>query len=275
MATSQKHTHSHSHSLSLPLQDRVAIVTGSSRGIGREIALHLASLGARIVVNYASNSSLADSLVAQINSDASVGGGAALPRAIAVRGDVSDPNGVKALFDSAEREFESAVHILVNSAGVTDSNYPTIANTPVEDFDRIFSVNTRGAFLCCKEAANRLVRGGRGRIILLSSSAVAALRPTMGSYTASKAAVEAMTHILAKELKGTGITANCVAPGPIATEMYFAGRTEEQIKASIAVSPLNRLGEPKDVAPLVGFLASDAGEWVNGQVIRVNGGYIS
>ncbi|MED6158374.1 hypothetical protein PIB30_032235 [Stylosanthes scabra] len=273
MATSEQHFQSQSPSL--PLQDRVAIVTGSSRGIGREIALHLASLGARIIVNYASNSSLADSLVAQINSDADVGGGAALPRAIAVRGDVSDPNAVKALFDSAERAFESAVHILVNSAGVTDSNYPTIANTPLEDFDRIISVNTRGSFLCCKEAANQLVRGGRGRIILLSSSTVAALRPTMGSYTASKAAVEAMTHILAKELKGTGITANCVAPGPIATEMYFAGRTEEQVKASIAASPLNRLGEPKDVATLVGFLASDAGEWVNGQVIRVNGGYIS
>ena len=138
-----------------------------------------------------------------------------------------------------------------------------------------YSVNARGAFLCCREAANRLVHGGGGRIILLTSSAVAALRPTFGAYVASKAAVEAMTHILAKELKGTGITANCVAPGPIATEMYFAGKTEEQVKANIAESPLSRLGEPKDVAPLVGFLATDAGEWVNGQVIRVNGGYVS
>ncbi|MED6167785.1 hypothetical protein PIB30_006065 [Stylosanthes scabra] len=257
---------------SLPLQDRVAIVTGSSRGIGREIALHLASLGARVLVNYTTNSSLADSLAAQINSDAAAA--AVLPRAIAARGDVSEPNDVKALFDSAEQGFGSAVHILVNSAGLLDSKYPTIANTAVEDFDRIFSVNARGSFLCCKEATNRLKHGGGGRIIMLSSSLVGALRPNFGAYTASKAAVEAMIHILAKELKGTGITANCVAPGPIATEMYYAGKTEEQVKANIAESPLSRLGEPKDVAPLVGFLATDAGEWVNGQVIRVNGGYV-
>ncbi|KAL1314400.1 hypothetical protein HN51_041206 [Arachis hypogaea] len=258
--------------MATPLQDRVAIITGSSRGIGREIALHLASLGARVLINYTSNSSLADSLAAQINSHAAAG--AVLPRAIAVRGDVSEPNDVKALFDSAEREFGSAVHILVNAAGVLDSKYSTIANIAVEDFDRIFSVNARGSFLCCKEAANRLKRGGGGRIIMLSSSMVGALRPTFGAYSASKAAVEAMIHILAKELKGTGITANCVAPGPIATEMYYAGKTEEQVKANIAESPLSRLGEPKDVAPLVGFLATDAGEWVNGQVIRVNGGYV-
>lgn len=137
-----------------------------------------------------------------------------------------------------------------------------------------YSVNARGAFLCCKEAANRLIRGGGGRIIMLSSSMVGALRPNFGAYAASKAAVEAMIHILAKELKGTGITANCVAPGPIATDMYYAGKTEEQVKAAIEESPLSRLGETKDVAPLVGFLATDAGEWVNGQVIRVNGGYV-
>ena len=137
MATPQQQHQPHSQSR--PLQDRVAIVTGSSRGIGREIAIHLASLGARIVINYTSNSSLADSLAAQINSDADAGGGGApTPRAIAVRGDVSDSNDVKALFDSAERAFGSAVHILVNSAGVIDSKYQTIANIAVEDFDRIF-----------------------------------------------------------------------------------------------------------------------------------------
>lgn len=265
-------TSSQPQSQCLPLQDRVAIVTGSSRGIGREIALHLSSLGARIVVNYTSNSVPADSVIAQINSDASGHGN--LPRAITVRGDVSDPVHVKALFDEAERAFNSPVHILVNSAGVLTSTYPSIANTSLEDFDRTFGVNARGAFLCCKEAANRLIRGGGGRIIMLSSSLVGALKPNFGAYTASKASVEAMIHILAKELKGTGITANCVAPGPIATDMYYAGKTEEQVKAAIAESPLSRLGETKDVAPLVGFLATDAGEWVNGQVIRVNGGYV-
>lgn len=137
-----------------------------------------------------------------------------------------------------------------------------------------FSVNARGAFLCAREAANRLKRDGGGRIILVSSSLVGALKPCSSAYTASKAAVEAMAKILAKELKGSRLTVNCVAPGPIATELFFAGRTEEQVKRVIEECPLDRLGETNDVAPIVGFLATDAGEWVNGQVIRVNGGYV-
>nr|AFK41362.1 unknown [Medicago truncatula] len=198
-----------------PLQDRVAIVTGSSRGIGKEIALHLASLGARLVINYTSNSHLADSVAAEINANQTT------PRAITVRADVSDPEGVKSLFDSAEQAFNSPVHILVNSAGVLDAELPTIANTTVETFDRIMNVNARGTFLCAKEAANRLKRGGGGRIIFLTTSLAAAFKPGYGAYTASKAGVEAMTKILAKELKGTGITANCVAPGPTATELFL------------------------------------------------------
>ncbi|KAF1879660.1 hypothetical protein Lal_00033318 [Lupinus albus] len=260
---------------SLPLHNRLAIVTGSSRGIGRQIALHLSQLGARLVINYSSdNSAPADSLAAEINAVAAAASSASIPRAIVVRADISDPTQVQLLFDSAERDFNSPVHILVNSAGTLDSKYPTIADTSIESFDRVFSVNATGAFLCSKEAANRLKRGGGGRIILFSSSQVAALRPGFGAYTAAKAAVEAMTKILAKELKGTGITVNCVAPGPIATELFYGGRTEEQVKKIINESPLERLGETKDVAPLVGFLASDAGEWVNGQIIRINGGYV-
>ncbi|KDP20270.1 hypothetical protein JCGZ_06856 [Jatropha curcas] len=256
---------------SLPLEERVAIVTGASRGIGKAIAVHLASLGAKIVINYASNKEQADVVAKQINSSCSQKD---TPKAITVQADISDPAHAKSLFDEAERAFGSQVHVLVNSAGVLDPKYPSIANTSLEDFDRTFSVNTRGAFLCCKEAANRLKRGGGGRIILLSSSMVGGLRPGFGAYAASKAAVETMIKILAKELKGTGITANCVAPGPVATEMYFAGKTEEQIRKNIEESPLGRLGETKDIAPVVGFLATDAGEWINGQVIRVNGGYI-
>lgn len=255
-----------------PLHDRVAIVTGASRGIGRAIALHLASLGAKLVINYTSNSAQADLVASQINSSSSCSPNT--PLAITVRADVSDPTQVKSLFDRAQEVFNSPVHIMVNSAGVIDSKYPTIANTSVEDFDNIFSVNARGAFLCCREAANRLKRGGGGRIILLSSSLVGALKPGIAAYTASKAAVETMTKILAKELKGTGITANCVAPGPIATDLFFDGKTEEQVKRVIDECPHGRLGEPKDVAPVVGFLATDASEWVNGQVIRVNGGYV-
>ncbi|KAK2975396.1 hypothetical protein RJ640_029269 [Escallonia rubra] len=252
-----------------PLQGRVAIVTGGSRGIGRAISLHLASLGASLVINYTSNSAHADQVAALINSTSGS------PRAVAVQADVSDPSQVKSLFDAAGAAFNTPPHILVNSAGILDDKYPSLLDTDLETFDRILAVNTRGAFLCCKEAAVRMRDvGAGGRIICLTTSLVASVRPGYGAYTASKAAVEAMVKILAKELKGTRITANCVAPGPIATEMFFAGKTEEMVKKVVEECPLSRLGQAEDVAPVVGFLAGDAGEWVNGQVIRVNGGYV-
>ncbi|KAJ8559899.1 hypothetical protein K7X08_003957 [Anisodus acutangulus] len=257
-------------SQNLPLQDRVAIVTGSSRGIGKAIALHLASLGAKLVINYCSNSTQANDIVSQINSTSNSNS----PRAIAVKANVSDPDQVKSLFDAAESTFQSPVNILVNSAGVLDEKCPSILNTTVEDFETTFDVNARGAFLCCKEGANRIKRGRGGRIICLTTSLAASLKPGYGAYTASKAAVEAMVKILAKELKGTGITANCVAPGPIATDMFYEGKTEEIINKAINDCPHGRLGQSEDVAPVVGFLAGDASEWVNGQTIRVNGGYV-
>nr|VDD53393.1 unnamed protein product [Brassica oleracea] len=291
-----------------PLAGRVAIVTGSSRGIGRAIAIHLAELGARVVVNYTTKSSDADLVAAEINGLPAVTGNG--PRAIVVQANVSEPSQVTSLFDAAESAFESPVHILVNSAGVLDPKYPSIANTSVqdfdrtfsafespvhilvnsagvldpkypsiantsvEDFDRTFSVNTKGAFLCSKEAANRLKQGGGGRIILLTSSMTRGLKPGFGAYAASKAAVETMVKILAKELKGTGITANCVAPGPIATEMFYEGKSSEVVEKIAAENPFGRVGEVRDVVPLVGFLAGDGGEWINGQIIPVNGGYV-
>ncbi|KAL3715508.1 hypothetical protein ACJRO7_007269 [Eucalyptus globulus] len=240
----------------LPLWGRVAIATSLSRGIGRAIAVHLASLGVKVVVNYTSiNFSSPDF-------------------AISVRADVSDPESVKSPFDAAESTFGSPVHILVNSAGVMDAEHFSIADTLVEEFDKIFSVNARGTFICCCEVANRLKRHGGGRIVLLSSSLAVALKPNYGAYTASKAAVETVARVLAKELKGTGITANCIAPGPIATELFFAGRSEEYVKGVVEACPHGRLGKADDVAPVVGFLASNGSEWVNGQVIPVNGGFV-
>ncbi|KAJ6824203.1 short-chain type dehydrogenase/reductase-like [Iris pallida] len=222
--------------MALPLTGRTAIVTGGTRGIGRAISLHLASLGANLVLNYAANSAQADLLAAEINSSGSG------TRAVTIRADVSDPEAVKSLFDLAEEAFGAAAHIVVHNAGVLDPKYPTIASTALEDFDAIFSTNARGTFLVLREAANRLARGGGGRIVALSSSLVGALSPGYGAYTASKAAAETMVRILAKELKGTGITANCMAPGPIATEMFFSGKSEETVKRIAEMNPMGRLG---------------------------------
>lgn len=255
---------------SLPLDGRIAIITGASRGIGKAVAIHLHSLGAKVAINYASNSTQADLIASELNAS----GTSSYPRAIAIKSDISDPDQVKRLFDRAEQEFSSKVHILVNCAGVMDPKYPTLANTSVDDWDMTFNVNTRGAFLCCKEAANRLAHGGGGRIILTSTSVVGFPMPGYAAYAASKAATETMAKTLAKELKGTGITVNCVAPGPVATEMFFAGKTEEMINRVVEACPLGRLGEPKDVSKVVGFLARDDGEWINGQIIRANGGFV-
>uniref|UniRef100_A0A803MMA3 Uncharacterized protein n=1 Tax=Chenopodium quinoa TaxID=63459 RepID=A0A803MMA3_CHEQI len=234
---------------------RVDIVTGASRGIGRGVALHLASLGAKLVINYTSPSSKthADQLVSQINS---------LPissittlRAVAIQADVSDETRVKALFNTAEQTFNTQPHIVITSAGIFDSKYSSIFDIEASHFDRIFGINTRGTFLCIKEAANRVKRGGGGRIVTVSSSVAGSLKEKYGAYAASKAAVEAMTTILAKELKGSGITVNAVAPGPVATEMFFEGKSEEMVKKVIDSCPLKRLGKVEDVASLVGFLA--------------------
>ncbi|EEC81585.1 hypothetical protein OsI_25050 [Oryza sativa Indica Group] len=251
----------YSSQLPWPLAGRVAIVTGASRGIGRGIAAHLSALGASLVLGYASSSAEADALAAE------------LPRAVAVKADVSDETGVRALFDAAESAFGAGAHILVANAGLLDDRYPHLSNTPTADFDRTIAVNLRGAFLCLREAANRLPRGGR--IVAITSSVVASLPPGYSAYTASKAAVEAMVRTMAKELKGTGITANCVAPGPVATDMFFAGKDEAWVKRTVDANPTGRLGDPGDIAAMVGFLCTDAAEWTNGQVIRVNGGYVS
>ncbi|ATF87754.1 SDR family oxidoreductase [Burkholderia gladioli] len=239
---------------------RAAIVTGGSRGIGRAIATRLAADGFAVVVNYAGNAAAAQETVGAI---VEAGG-----TAIAVQGDVASEADVARLFDTTIERFGN-VDVVVNSAGVM--SMAAIDTEQLEAFDRTIATNLRGSFLVLAQAARRMQRGGR--IIALSTSVIALSFPGYGPYIASKAGVEGLVRVLANELRGRGITANVVSPGPVATELFFNGKTDEQVAKLAKLAPLERLGEPEDIASAVSFLAGPDGAWVNAQVLRVNGGY--
>jgi 3-oxoacyl-[acyl-carrier protein] reductase len=241
--------------------NRTAIVTGSSRGIGAAVAERLAKDGFNVIVNFAGSAAEAESLVAKIKSS----GGSAL----AVQADVSDPAAMRSLFDRAESAF-GRVDVLVNNAGIMQLS--TIAEASDEFFDRHVAINLKGVFNGMREAAKRLRTGGR--IISFSSSVVGLYQPTYGVYAATKGAVEAMNHVLANEMRGKNITANVVAPGPTATDLFLNGKPKELVDRIGKLAPLERLGQPADIANVVSFLAGPDGAWVNGQVLRANGGII-
>jgi 3-oxoacyl-[acyl-carrier protein] reductase len=240
---------------------KVAIVTGASRGIGAAIAERLASDGFTVVINYAGGRAEAEALVGKIEE---AGG-----RAVAAQADVSDSAAVSRMFDMADAAF-GGVDVLVNNAGIM--RLATLAESDDALFDSQVAINLKGTFNTLREAALRLRNGGR--IINLSSSQAGLLHPTYGVYAATKAAVEAMTHVLAKELRGRNITVNAVAPGPTATKLFLDGKPKEMIEHLKKLAPLERLGEPADIATAVSFLAGPDGSWINGQVLRANGGII-
>lgn len=237
----------------------VAIVTGGSRGIGAAISERLAADGHAVVVNYASRRDDADALVRKIIA---AGG-----EAIALKADVADPRAVRALFDATEARF-GGVDVLVNNAGVLD--LAPVADYDDSTFDRIVAINLKGSFNGMREAVARLRSGGR--IINFSSSVIALRLETYGPYAATKAAVEALTAVLSRELRGRDITANAVAPGPTATDLFLDGKPQELIERMARMNPLERLGTPADIAAVVSFLAGPDGGWINGQVLRANGG---
>ena len=239
----------------------VAIVTGSSRGIGAAIAERLAAKSVAVIVNYANGREAAAQVVQRIEA---AGG-----RALAVQADIADPGSATALFDAAEQAFGGA-DILVNNAGTMALG--AFAELSDADVARQFEVNVAGVFRTLREAARRLRDGGR--IVNFSSSVVGLYQPRYGAYAATKAAVEAMTHVLAKELAPRGITVNAVAPGPTETEMFLGGKSDEQLRAIAAMNPFGRFGQPREIADVVAFLASPEASWVNGQILRVNGGVI-
>jgi 3-oxoacyl-[acyl-carrier protein] reductase len=236
-------------------------VTGASRGIGAAVAERLARDGFTVVVNYSGNQAAAEALVQKIEA---AGG-----HVLSAKADVADPAAVAHMFAAAETAF-GGVDVLVNNAGIMQ--LATFAETDDALFDSHIAVNLKGSFNTLREAARRLRDGGR--IVNFSSSVIGLRLETYGVYIATKAAIEGMTPVLAKELRGRRITVNAIAPGPVGTELFLHGKSQELVDRMAKMNPLERLGTPEDIAAAVAFLVGPDGGWINGQVIRANGGLI-
>jgi len=237
-----------------------AIVTGASGGIGRLVAKRLASDGFAVAVHYAGNPAKAETVVTEIEG---AGG-----KAIAVQADVAKPADVETLFKQTLDAF-GTIDVVVHTAGIMP--LLPISGGDVETFDKVIMTNLRGTFLVLGQAAKHVPAGGR--IIAFSSSVIAKSFPTYGPYIASKAGVEGLVRVLANELRGRNITVNAVAPGQVETALFLKGKSDALIDELKKMNPLERLGQPEDMANLVSFLAGPDGGWVNAQVLRANGGF--
>lgn len=242
-------------------QEKVALVTGASRGIGAAIAKRLGKDGFTVIVNYAGSADAAAAVVREIER---AGG-----KATSAQADVSDPSAVKGMFDSAEAAF-GGIDVLINNAGIM--LLAPIAAADDQNVGRQIDINLKGTINTLREAATRLRSGGR--IVNFSTTVVGLKLETYGVYAATKAAVETLTAIMAKEMRGRDVTVNAVAPGPTATDLFLKGKSDELIERMAKMNPLERLGTPEDIASVVSFLAGPDGAWVNGQTLRANGGVI-
>jgi 3-oxoacyl-[acyl-carrier protein] reductase len=241
--------------------NKVALVTGASRGIGAAIAERLAKDGFTVVINYSGDAKAAEAVANRIEA---AGG-----RVLTAKADVSDASAVRGMFDAAEAAF-GGVDVLVNNAGIM--KLAKIADSDDALFDQQIAVNLKGSFNTMREAARRLRNGGR--IVNFSTSVVGTRLESYGIYVATKAAIEQLTAILSKELRGRAITVNAVAPGPTATDLFLNGKSHELIDRFARMVPLERLGTPEDIASVVSFLAGPDGGWINGQTLRANGGLV-
>jgi len=240
---------------------RTALVTGGTGGMGRAIASKLAADGFDVAVAYTGSVDLADAAVKEIAGQGR--------RGAAFAADVADEEAVSALFDAVGDRF-GHLDAVVHTAGI---NHPVaLADLDLADFDEIHRVNVRGTFVVDQQAARR-VRAG-GAIVNVSSSMVRFAPPELSAYAASKAAVDALTRILAKEMRGRDVTVNAVAPGPTATPAFLHSTPADEQQQLAALPPLGRLGTPDDIAGIVSFLVGPAGRWVNGQVVYANGGFV-
>ncbi|MCE0495930.1 SDR family oxidoreductase [Vibrio salinus] len=240
---------------------KIALVTGASRGIGAEIAKRLASDGFRVVVNYAGNVQAADNVVQEIQSS----GG----QAVAFQADVSDAAAVSKLFEFVEFTW-GQVSVLVNNAGVMELK--PLADVSEAHVNKMVDINLKGTIHTLREAATRLAHGGC--VVNFSTSVVGLKLESYGVYAATKAAVETLSAIMAKEMRGKNITVNAIAPGPTATDLFLKGKSDELVDRLAKMNPMERLGTPEDIAAVVSFLTGPDGRWINGQVLRANGGMI-
>ncbi|QOS80152.1 SDR family oxidoreductase [Paenibacillus sp. JNUCC31] len=243
------------------LTGKVAIVTGSSRGIGRAIAEQLAELGADVVINYASSPDKAEQ-VAEIARQKGV-------RAITVQADLARKEDVERLFSETISQL-GKVDLLINNAGIMKTT--PLADVTEEEFDQQFAINVKGTFFACQQALKHMEK--QGRIVNFSTSVTGQMFPGYSVYAGTKGAVEQITRQLAKEFGSRQITINAVAPGPVNTELFTVGKTEQQLEGLRKLNAFGRLGEPEDIANVISFLVSEESQWVTGQTLRANGGFI-
>jgi len=242
-----------------PLEGKVAIITGGSKGIGKATAIQLAHDGAKVIINYSGDSAAAEQTVSEIGAS----------QAFAIKANAGSTSEISRLVDETIAHF-GRLDIVVASAGIMPLN--ELDKLTEAEFDSIIALNVKGPLFLAQKAAPHLPSGGR--IVLFSTTLCAAstVTPNYLAYCASKGAVEQMTRLLSKDLARKGVMVNCVAPGPTATDLFMKGKPEALINMIAGFNPQKRLGRPEEIAGTVRWLASEGGSWVTGQVIRVNGG---